>query len=63
MADNGVTYNSSQTYQHAVAHDPDVRAQSYPLGTKFRFLFRLASLSLQDCARPSVTSITLRDSC
>ena len=25
MADNGVTYNSSQTYQHAVAHDPDVR--------------------------------------
>ena len=30
MADNGVTYNSSQTYQHAVAHDPDVRAQPCP---------------------------------
>ena len=30
MADNGVTYNSSQTYQHAVAHDPDVRAQPSP---------------------------------
>ena len=27
MADNGVTYNSSVTYQHAVAHDPDVRTQ------------------------------------
>lgn len=30
MADNGVTYNSSTTYQHAVAHDPDVRTQPYP---------------------------------
>ena len=29
MADNGVTYNSSVTYQHAVAHDPDVRTQPY----------------------------------
>ena len=25
LADAGVTYNSSQTYQHLVAHNPDVR--------------------------------------
>lgn len=25
IADVGVTYNSSQTYQHLVAHNPDVR--------------------------------------
>lgn len=33
MADNGVTYNSSVTYQHAVAHNPDVRTQ--PCQTPF----------------------------
>lgn len=25
LADAGVTYNSSQTYQHLVGHNPDVR--------------------------------------
>ena len=31
MADTGVTYNSSMTYQHAVAHNPDVRSQPGPM--------------------------------
>ena len=26
VADVGTTYNSSQTYQHLVAHNPDVRS-------------------------------------
>ena len=30
MADNGVTYNSSVTYQHAIAHNPDVRTHPTP---------------------------------
>ena len=30
VADVGTTYNSSQTYQHLVAHNPDVRSVPPP---------------------------------